>query len=330
MTKRMTHEEFIDKCKTNLEYFEEYTILNKFVSSREKIIVRHVCGNEYSVKASHFLHDRSKCPLCSKGRNGSKTLSLKEFTDMIVNNYILESEYHGLTTKVILKCKKCENSFSIIPSDLINRNKKCPYCYGNKKSTLEALNSRVKEIDREYILDEDKNKSISFKNVHTPIFFYHIKCKRTFLKSFNNFRNGQRCPFCNAENAKSKACLELIDYFKLNNIRYEEEVELEGLEYKRPLRIDFYLPDYDIYLEYDGKQHFVYENSGIFTEDTFNTIKLRDEIKNEYFKKNELVLYRINYLEDHIKMISEILEKCSTTIETMNDDNHTKRSRVEP
>lgn len=308
MTKRMTHEEFISKCETNLEYFSEYKILSEFVSSREKITVKHKCGNIYNVKAGHFLNDRSQCPLCNKGRSGSKSLSLEEFNERIKNEYILKSEYKGLTSKVTLNCLKCNNDFSIKPSDFINRNKKCPYCHGNKKLTLDIINDRILELDSDYSLDKSKNKSLDFKNVHTPIYFYHKTCSRSFLKSFNNFRNGQRCPFCNAESEDSKACQEIIEYFETNNIKYEKEVKLEGLEYKRPLRIDFYLPEYDIYIEYDGKQHFIYENNGIFTKDSFDVIKLRDEIKDKYFKENKLVLYRINYLEDHIYKIAKILE----------------------
>ena len=72
----------------------------------------------------------------------------------------------------------------------------------------------------------------------------------------------------------------------------------------RPLPFDFYLPDYNILIEFDGKQHYVIESFGKDL-DTFISIKIRDTIKNIYCDKNNLNLIRIPYWE--INNIEEIL-----------------------
>ena len=62
----------------------------------------------------------------------------------------------------------------------------------------------------------------------------------------------------------------------------------------RPLPFDFYLPDYNTCIEYDGIQHFeVVDYFGGL--DGFITTKIRDTIKNEYCKSKNIKLIRIPY-----------------------------------
>ena len=87
MTKSMSHEEFIQKCKEQLEYFDEYEILSNYESSRKEIKIRHKkCNSEpYYILPSHFLYDRRQCKKCNKGRAGSKSLTEKEFIEKLMN-----------------------------------------------------------------------------------------------------------------------------------------------------------------------------------------------------------------------------------------------------
>ena len=56
---------------------------------------------------------------------------------------------------------------------------------------------------------------------------------------------------------------------------------------------DFYLPDYNFLIEYDGEFHY----KPIFNEKKFEIEKIRDALKDEYAKKNHFYLLRIPYLE---------------------------------
>lgn len=71
----------------------------------------------------------------------------------------------------------------------------------------------------------------------------------------------------------------------------------------KPLPFDFYLPNLNICVEYDGKQH---SNSvKIFGgEKAFESCKIRDQIKTEYCLKNNIPLIRIRYNEN----IEEVLK----------------------
>lgn len=66
------------------------------------------------------------------------------------------------------------------------------------------------------------------------------------------------------------------------------------------------MPDYNIAIEYDGKQHFedVYFGG---KESTLDYVKSNDKIKTEYCKNNNIKLIRIPYTE--LKNINTILEQ---------------------
>lgn len=62
------------------------------------------------------------------------------------------------------------------------------------------------------------------------------------------------------------------------------------------LKFDFYLPDYNCCIEYDGKQHFVEKGTWAEKENIENII-LRDKIKTDYCLNNGLILIRIPYTD---------------------------------
>ena len=67
----------------------------------------------------------------------------------------------------------------------------------------------------------------------------------------------------------------------------------------------FYLLDSNICIEYDGIQHFEPVND-FGGEIEFNNIQIRDNIKNEYCKNNNINLIRIRYdenIEEKIKFL---------------------------
>ena len=68
-----------------------------------------------------------------------------------------------------------------------------------------------------------------------------------------------------------------------------------------PLPFDFYLPDYNICIEVDGMQHYEPATFGGISKekaiDNFRESKIRDNIKTQYCKDNNIKLIRIPYWE---------------------------------
>lgn len=86
-----------------------------------------------------------------------------------------------------------------------------------------------------------------------------------------------------------------------NNITYKTEYIFNDL--KNPLtnhnlRFDFAIFENDILqylIEFDGRQHFFGPDSKWSQRESFENIKFKDELKNEYCKKNGITLKRIPY-----------------------------------
>lgn len=102
------------------------------------------------------------------------------------------------------------------------------------------------------------------------------------------------CGCCN----QSKGSIIIENILKENNIVYEKEKKFHDLVGKRnmPLRYDFFLPEYNRLIEFDGIQHF--QERDIF-HDSLEEIQQRDLIKNNYALQNNIQLIRIPYWKEN-------------------------------
>ena len=76
------------------------------------------------------------------------------------------------------------------------------------------------------------------------------------------------------------------------------------------LRFDFYLPNYNCCIEYDGEQHFREYSSSWFYKDSLQERQEKDSIKNNWCQKHNISLIRIPYQErDNIntKMLYQLI-----------------------
>lgn len=88
-----------------------------------------------------------------------------------------------------------------------------------------------------------------------------------------------------------------------NNISYESQKIFEDCKFpdtNMPARFDFYLPEYNILIEYDGSQHYYYTGRSWNTEENFLKTKKRDEYKNNWCREKNIKLIRIPYTDFNI------------------------------
>lgn len=104
----------------------------------------------------------------------------------------------------------------------------------------------------------------------------------------------------------SEGELKIREWLIENLIEYETEKTFEDLVNVFNLRIDFYLPKHKIAIEFDGAYHF-HEFEWVGGKETLEKTKIRDEIKNDYCKKNNIKMIRIPYWE--FKNIANILSQ---------------------
>lgn len=86
-----------------------------------------------------------------------------------------------------------------------------------------------------------------------------------------------------------------------NGIHFIREYKIEECKNVRPLPFDFYLPDTNILIEYDGIQHYDKDNR-FYSEQ----LEINDNIKTNYCIDNKIKLIRIPYWDfDNIINILE-------------------------
>jgi len=94
-----------------------------------------------------------------------------------------------------------------------------------------------------------------------------------------------RCSKCK----ESKGERKITKILNINNIKYSSQISFDGCVYKRPLKFDFYLPEYNLCIEYNRRHHYIPIDffGGV---DGLHKTKKRDNIKIQYCENNNIDL----------------------------------------
>jgi very-short-patch-repair endonuclease len=96
--------------------------------------------------------------------------------------------------------------------------------------------------------------------------------------------------------------MRIREFLEINKISFVQEKRFEDCKDKRILPFDFYLPSYNLCIEFDGQHHFQENHFK-----NYKSTKKHDEIKNQYCKDNDIDLLRIPYWEGN--KIEDIIAK---------------------
>lgn len=269
------------------------------------------CGEFFYPTLDNILRGKTKsCFACGKKRASDKQKITKDkFEDMLNEKYGEEykiiGEYKGYSEYIDIYHEKCGRVFKTKPS-YMGKGRKCNHCYQNHKKTTEE----VKKLVSDYTNGEYEMLS-QYTGIDNKVKILHKDCNGIFERSIQEFvnRGSIGCPYCNTISNGAKFVKMFLDK---NNINYEMEKKFKECKNIKELPFDFYLPDYNICIEYDGEHHkrVLYHWGG---EERLKQIQKRDNIKTEYCKENGIFLIRINdkttALSKKREYIEDILEK---------------------
>ena len=134
-----------------------------------------------------------------------------------------------------------------------------------------------------------------------PLLKQDLICKcpdgHIYTTRWNRFQQGMRCPICNSPKGED-FIIKLLEELGIKFI-HDESI---WKPYNN-LRPDFFLPNYNLVIEFDGIQHF--EPIEFFGgQKGFEKRKQKDREKNEYCKNNNIDILRIPYWDfDNIEKI---------------------------
>lgn len=210
-------------------------------------------------------------------------------------------DYFSKRHKVLIGCR--EHGFFLQRPGLHLQGHGCSKCAYEEKSIKMRLNTdewirRAKEVHG----DRYDYSQVSYVEDKIKVL---IGCKKHgyFLQNPSNHLNGTGCPRCQ----HSKGENNIRKYLLEKNISFEEQKKFSDCRDKICLSFDFYLPDYNLLIEYQGIQH--YESKEVFGGDT----RLEDQIYKDNIKRywcsnpDNPNLLEIPYYEDSISMIEKAL-----------------------
>jgi hypothetical protein len=120
-----------------------------------------------------------------------------------------------------------------------------------------------------------------------------------FKQTAHSHSSGSGCPSCKESGGERKVRL----FLNKHKINYNPQHTFDECVNVMKLPFDFYLPDYNICIEYQGIQH--YEPIDFFGGVVaFKSNKERDKIKREYCINNNIPLIIIKYNEDVPSILS--------------------------
>lgn len=289
-------------------------------STRRKVKVEcDCCGKIYELAYADYLKNIKSggyvaCNKC-KGKKIGNTVIQNNAASAIeaFNNYCDKKGYIPITTEETYAGVKGKAEF-ICP---IHGKQKityattlvfggCPKCgietntdhrrlsIDKARKYIESLNNNIWLNPGEYINEHEKNLKIRCGS-----------CGKTYVTRMTAYKyiNTGKCPVCGQK--RSRAEYRIATFLEKNNINFIQEKYFEDCKDKQALLFDFYLPDYNLCIEFDGQQHFEPK----FGIDSFVTTKLHDAMKNNYCRWNKIDLLRISYLEGNNieRIISEKL-----------------------
>ena len=188
------------------------------------------------------------------------------------NNIKIECRKHGVFTQQAgshingIGCSKCANVCKLTNHEFIQKAK---LIHGDKY---------------DYSLVNYKNATIKVE----------IICPKhgNFKQNTHDHLSGKGCSICRQSKGEQQITKTLID----NDIEFTPQKRFPECKNKKTLPFDFYLPKYNLCIEFQGRQH--YEPVKAFGgDDGFDRSLKNDKIKELFCLDNNIKLIKIKYNE---------------------------------
>lgn len=256
------------------------------------------CGNLHTVRSSDLKSGKIKSCGCLKHKASynAENLEGQTFSNLTVVRRI-ENRYGKRYWKCICKCGK---EIEVSTSDLKNGHTKSCGCLKIERAKNLGYKAAIDLTNQKFgklTALEPTNKRFGSSVV------WKCKCdcgnisyvSAGDLRKKNNYTMSCGCTQSKGEFLISKILFNL-------GILFEKQKTFESCvntDTNRKLLFDFFLPEQNILIEYDGIQHFKYFDSkkGWNNKKNFESTKKRDKIKNDWCKNNRIPLIRISYKE---------------------------------
>ena len=306
-SRRKSEEQF----RKELKQIHPYLIPN---DTYQKATIKYHCicsiHNCDVYKTPHHYLRGQGCVKCTEDRLHRKMRYTHEEYKNIFSNIHphleLTTPYKSFNEKIGVKCTVCGYQWSPEAGSLIVKNQQysCPKCAGNIRCTTEQFVDLLK-ISHPYLLLQSE-----YINAHTKVDVLCKDCNNVSSVEPSKLKNGWQCSCKHISHGEYNIML----FLRKNNIAYEHTKTFDGLIGVGGglLSYDFYLPSYNLLIEFQGIQHEMpvafHRNTKIITQtdiDKFEKQLEHDKRKRIYAEKHHIELLEIWYRD--LKKIDSIL-----------------------
>ena len=269
-------------------------------------------GHRWKAEITTLIHGDHGCRMCSN-RNKNNHLRIS-FDDLHGRNNEINTDENGVL-RVIIRCtrkwyeKKYKGNVTKIPvgcnnpdhpdwevrvAALLNRETGCPTCAGTLKLTIEDFFNKIPDIFlNQNGLPLHKFNLNSFDGLSSFIWIFDPDYG-WFKKSVSMYLQGYGHP--NSPKTKSKGELAIQEFLLVNQIKFIREYRIPELI---RLRVDFFLIEQGIAIEFDGPQHLEYI-PWIHRNEYANFEKQQqnDSQKDHWCQDNNIQMIRITNIKD--------------------------------
>lgn len=201
----------------------------------------------------------------------------------------LIGSYINMTTPIDCYCEKHNIYYKPTPQNILY-GQGCVEC-GKEKLSIQHTYTQKEFEDLIESINSDVEVISDYKGMEYDITVRCKKCGYIWTLNAHSLKaNGTRCKKCSYTYKGEDKIIEVLQNI---NCRFIHQYKFDDCRDKRPLPFDFYLPDYNLCIEFDGEQHYKPK----FGEYSFIQTQKHDQIKNEYCKLHNINLLRIPYLE---------------------------------
>lgn len=284
--------EYINKLKEQRDIKYIYDIeKGKIYTSRDKIkIICDIHGTFEQNIHNHF-NIGNNCPECSN----RKKIKITEIVENIIKKKNIEIlKFNGYRKMSIFICKIHGEFKSGIET---TKRHGCPKCAKENKNLKEKNKFIEKSSTIWHELIKFDYKTMEYNGTG--------KKMRLFSKETGWIKQLPCNHLLGFIPKSSTGELIIENLLKSKGIKYIKEKKFEKCINIRQLRFDFYLPDKNICIEFNGIQH--YKPISLFGgEKTYLYQMKNDNIKKEFCEKNGIQLLVIPYNESIIKKLNEL------------------------
>lgn len=219
---------------------------------------------------------------------GSFRLTLEQFLDKANK---IHNNFFDYSKAIYINNKKNINIICPLHGDYWQRpdhhlmGSKCPSCSNVQRINTDKFIEKANGIH----YNKYNYSKVKYINAKTKVCIICPKHGEFWQIPLNHVNEKKGCLNCKESIGEKAISIFLIE----NNIKFERQKKFEECKNERILFFDFYLPKYNILIEFDGRQHYMNEVS--WGKNYYNIINIRDNIKNNFAKNNNIKLLRIPF-----------------------------------